>query len=263
MSGRPALLISYAYLTSWRRRPTWSAYRDWVLDSGAYTAWTKGTPVDLVQYIYICQELLAVDPTLTEIFALDVIGDWRGTRRNTELMWAAGIPAIPTYHPEEPEDVLIGYARDYPKIALGGVVGQPKAWKAAWVGQCFARVWPKKIHGLGMMSEELLAAYPFHSVDASNWEQGPCSFGYWQAFDREHLRVRQEGRYVGGINLCAEVDWYLRLEERMKAQWNAQRVALGWESISTIRLATTGGGGKRVGMILDPAVTYSAGTRYP
>ena len=118
----PALLVSYVYLKPFLKNRERYYYRDWVMDSGAYSAHNSGTKIELAAYIDACHGLLATDPTLTEVFALDVIGDYRASAANVAAMWDAGIPAIPTYHYGEPEGVLIDLAAGYPKIAVGGVV---------------------------------------------------------------------------------------------------------------------------------------------
>ena len=89
----------------------------------------SGATIKLQEYIDTCKRLMAEDPTLTEIFALDVIGDWRASLKNVEEMWRQGIEAILAFHPGEPEAALKGIAKDYPKIALGGVVGWVKKKK--------------------------------------------------------------------------------------------------------------------------------------
>ena len=208
----PALLVSYVYLNVFLRKKHGFQYRDWSMDSGAYSAHNSGKVVELAGYIDTCKRLTAEDEKLVEVFALDVIGDWRAGLRNTETMWSQGVEAIPTYHPGEPESLLVGLARDYPKIALGGVVGWPKAKKEAFVGQCFARVWPCKIHGLGMTGEDLLMRYPFHSVDASNWETAACCFGNWATYGKMSIRGSRQ-------DLRVEVDHYLRLEKRVRSRW--------------------------------------------
>ncbi len=45
------------------------------MDSGAYSAWNSGEVIDLADYENKCHQLLAQDPTLKEIIALDVIND--------------------------------------------------------------------------------------------------------------------------------------------------------------------------------------------
>jgi hypothetical protein len=210
----PALLVSYVYLQGFLQAREGYRYRSWVMDSGAFSAAHSGNPIDLAQYIATCQELLATDPSLVETYSLDVLGDWRATRRNTERMWKAGVAAIPCFHYGEPEDALVGMARDYPKIAIGGAVGvRPKA-KRAWASQCFARVWPKPVHGFGFGAAWAVMDLPFHSVDASNWEAGPCRFGTWKTFgDMSNRGGRQD--------LRAEVAWHLQLEARARQKWAA------------------------------------------
>ena len=191
---RPALLVSYFYLKTWNDIRATVRYRDWVLDSGAFSAWNTHARIDLGRYTQDAKRLKATDPTLLEIFSLDVIGDWRASARNCETMWSVGVKAIPTFHGGEPWDVLTALARDYPKIALGGVVGWKGETKFAWVGQCFARIWnpdrPVPVHGFGMTSKKMLLRYPLHSVDASTWEIGPWAYGKWASFNGQQLTRR-------------------------------------------------------------------------
>jgi hypothetical protein len=237
-NNAPALLVSYVYLPPFLKNRAKYHYRDWVLDSGAFSAYASGTPIDLQKYIEQCQELLATDPKLVEVFSLDVIGDWRASLKNTEKMWAQGVPAIPAYHAKgEPWDVLLALARDYPKIALGGAVGLIASFKNKWAQQCFRRVWPKKIHGFGFGSEKSLMLLPWHSVDATNWEAGPCRFGRWNAFGKMSVRGSQQ-------NLRSEVLFYLDLEARARGRWRKEMAQLEALDAPTVRLATNPGRSK-------------------
>jgi hypothetical protein len=213
-----ALLVSYAYIHNFK--PSQRAkyvYRDWVLDSGAFTAHNAGRQIDLRQYIEDVRELRRTDPTLSEVFALDVIGNWRASLKNCEAMMAAGLDVIPAFHPGEPWDALKVMARDYDKIAIGGVVGWPARRKQEWVGQVFARAWPARIHGFGMSSENVLMQYPLHSCDATNWCIQPWAFGSWKSFGNTNLRGMH-----GHVNVRAEVDYYLRLERKVRGRWRKQ-----------------------------------------
>jgi hypothetical protein len=216
--GRPpALLVSYVYLKPFDKdRPKYH-FRDWAMDSGAYSAHNTGKVIDLNAFIAECQKRFATDPQLTEVFALDVIGDWKGSLKNTEAMWAAGVPAIPTYHQGEPWDVLRALARDYPKIGIGGMVGLHAKAKAAWVTECFRRAYPCKIHGLGIAGEKAVMGFPFHSTDATNWEIGPTRFGSWAAFGNAQLGLRG-----GEVNLRAQVELSLTLERAAQSRWAAE-----------------------------------------
>lgn len=211
----PALLVSYYYLKKFLEYQHKYCYRNWVMDSGAFTAFQAGVDVKLQPYIDCCKERIAADPTLVEVFALDVIGDWKASLRNAEEMWRQGVPAIPCFHYGEPWDVLRGLAKDYPKIAVGGCVGRGQ--KDKFLEQCFARVWPCKIHGFGFGSEKSILGVPLHSADATNWEMDPCARGKWRAFGNSKVSVRGSKQ-----NLRCEVLWYLELEEKARQQWKSE-----------------------------------------
>lgn len=224
--AKPALLISYYYLPAFIENQLRYAYRDWALDSGAFSAHMSGVAINLQDYIDCCKSLLELDPTLTEVFALDVIGDWKASLRNTEEMWKQGVPAIPCFHYGEPWSVLTGLAKDYSKIAIGGCVG--KRDKDEFAGQCFSRVWPKALHGFGFGAKESLLKLPWHSVDATNWETGPCAFGRWAAFGGT-LSVRGSSQ-----NLRAEVEYYLDLEQRAREHWKKEMVKIDYSPARSV-----------------------------
>jgi len=222
----PGLLVSFAYLKHFREARDQYPMRDWVLDSGAFTAWTKGKQVDLSEYIDTALELRAEDPLLTEVFALDVIGDHEGSLRNCEEMHRQGVNAIPCFHVDEPEEALIEMAAKYDKIALGGMVGFKS--KRAFAEQCFARVYPKRIHGFGVGAQSDIVSLPWHSVDASNWDIGPNRYGRWNRFGNLSIR--------GSKSMRSEVDHYLRVERTARQRWGREFASHGWTP-PTVRLA--------------------------
>lgn len=152
----------------------------WSLDSGAFSAWKSNKGISLKEYIDCCRDVDAY-----EIFGLDVINDYRATQRNLERIWAEGIRAIPTFHQGEPWDVLDWCCKHSEKIALSA------KGKGAnqWIQKCFARVWPKMIHGFAMASRKRLAMVPFDSVDASSWLYSPSKMGNWAGYSGTQQRV--------------------------------------------------------------------------
>jgi hypothetical protein len=230
----PSVLCSFVYLRKFREHQPHLRVRSWMLDSGAFSAWRTGTPIDLDVYIRSCQELLATDEKLTEVVALDVIGDWRASLRNAEKMWAAGVPAIPVYHAGEPEDVLRGLARDFPKIGIGVPVWYRPDGRRRFVQQCFTRIWPKPVHGFAVGTRDLVLSAPFHTTDCTSWETGPGSFGRWRSFGGKRLGVRG-----GDQDLRVELRWYRDLERLARHRWrrdmvvvNDQLRAAGWRGVS-------------------------------
>ena len=218
----PALLVSYFYLAPFEKNRHRFRFRDWALDSGAFSAHNSGATIDLGAFADAALRLLAEDPLLAEVYSLDVIGDWRASLRNTEELWRRGVPAIPTFHFGEPEDVLLSLARDYPKVAIGGAVGLELRKKRRFAEQCFARVWPKKLHGFGYGSKRDIMDLPWHSVDATNWEMGPCAWGVWRSLGVVSVRGSTQ-------NLRAEVEWYLDLERKARRKWAAAWAKFGEE----------------------------------
>ncbi len=229
----PALLVSFFYLALWEKLQATVHFRDWVMDSGAFSAHASGDPIDLDEYMDKCEELLTTDPSLTEVFALDVIGDHKASLRNTERMWERGIPAIPCYHVGEPEDALVEMAKTYPKIALGGAVGYRSNFKTEWATACFDRVWPKPIHGFGFGAKSCILALPWHSVDATNWESGPCRFGQWRRYGTMSVRGSAQ-------NLRPEVEHYLDIERQARRKWESRMAELDDENPMAVRLAIGG-----------------------
>lgn len=215
----PALLVSYVYLAGFLKHRHRYHYRDWVLDSGAFSAHNSGEVISLKEYIETCKRLMDEDDKLTEIFALDVIGNHKASMRNCEQMWKQGVPAIPCFHRGSPWPDLKALAQDYPKIALGGVALLRGAEKMRFAEQAFNLVWPAKIHGFGFGSESQVLGLPWHSVDATSWEIGPCRFGRWNHFGQMSVRGSQQ-------NLRAEVEWYLRLEQKAQFQWRREMAVL-------------------------------------
>ena len=149
----------------------------WFLDSGAFGAHNSGKPVVLDEYMAICK-----DTDAAEVAGLDVIGDPDGTRRNVEKMVESGINAIPTFHYGSDWCHLEWAVSFAPKIALGGVARMSTKKRTEWIKQCFARVYPKPMHGFGITNKGVLMDVPFHSVDASSWQLAPLRYGRWRGF---------------------------------------------------------------------------------
>ena len=212
----PSILTSFVYLDAFLRQRDQHEYhiRDWVLDSGAYSAHNSGKSIDLQEFIDTALRLLEEDPTLTEVFGLDVIGDWEATNKNVEEMWRQGVPAIPTYHIGEPEEYLLHIAKEYPKIALGGVARMPAGPRIEWARQCFHRVWPTRIHGFGFGGKKDMISLPWDSVDSASWEMKPGVFGIWHSYNNAPLKIRGTGQ-----DLRVEVEHFLELEHRARIRW--------------------------------------------
>lgn len=155
------------------------------LDSGAFSAWTLGTVVDLpgyCEYIKRNMDILRVEGGAVMASVLDAVGDPLGTYRNQLHMEHLGVRPLPCFHKGEDERYLEWYIQNYEYITIGGMVGSSVEQLRIWLD----RIWDRylaphgkpllKVHGFGMTSVELMEMYPWYSVDSSSWIQS-AAFG--------------------------------------------------------------------------------------
>ena len=58
----PALLVSYVYLKHFEKHRAGFHFRDWCMDSGAFSAHNSGKVIDLSAYTQECAQRFATDP---------------------------------------------------------------------------------------------------------------------------------------------------------------------------------------------------------
>ena len=229
------ILVAYPFLKGFLKFRHRFKIDKWMLDSGAFSAFNSGVTINLDEYIATCQSVDA-----DEVVALDAIGDYKQGIKNTEKMWAAGVPAIPVYHPGEPWSVLkwacdgadkigIGSGRDLSK-KVGNVRGAAGAQK--YIEQVFARAWPKKIHGFALTRHSVCCKFPFHSVDSTTWILNPQGFGHWP--QRANRPVSQVYLGTRQIKSCASsVDAFLHRQAYYRHLWRKEMELLDKCSVQT------------------------------
>ena len=164
------------------------------LDSGAYSAFTRGVEIDLDAYI----EFVKKWENEIEVYAgLDVIGDHKKTLENIQYMESKGLKPLPTFHHGEPFDFLEFLCKNYKYIAIGGMaqLGRSRPKFKKWLDQCWVimkKYFPIKVHGFALTSQWVLEQYPFYSVDSTsaimgggmgriiNFQNGKLEHSDWQ-----------------------------------------------------------------------------------
>lgn len=168
------ILISYyMFRTSYSKLKEKINSYDVFVDSGAFSAWSRKTTVDLYAYMDFVREYKL------KIYAgLDVIYNPVKTRKNFEIMLEEGLYPIPAFH--YGTDIKeLKYYKQFPYIALGGLVPLANQRKklVQWLDYCFSFLMSDikkglKVHAFGVLSLDLLMRYPFYSVDGTSWNIG-------------------------------------------------------------------------------------------
>jgi hypothetical protein len=210
------LLVSFYYIDHYRDRSRIMPRHPLrMLDSGAYSAWNSGKAIDIEALIAETK-----NDWWTESVSLDVVGDPDAGMKNAIYMKSRGSPAYPVFHVGDPWEHLDEYKRQFPKVGLSCRFGETEKESYRFLETSFSRAWPHKFHSFGWVDERMLMRFPFHSVDTASWNNGPGRFGRWNAFGGK-MPIWKAHSFI------AEVEWYLRLQERLKSRWRKTLSILG------------------------------------
>jgi hypothetical protein len=150
--------------------------QSFVLDNGAFTAWTQGGSVDVPGYIAWCEEW-HLHPGFDWALIPDVIdGD---EQDNDALLdqWPAHIAGVPVWHMHEGLDRLRRLSERWRTVALGSsgqyrTPGTQAWWRRmtdAMAVVCDEHGRPRcKLHGLRMLDPDIFRHVPLSSADSTN-----------------------------------------------------------------------------------------------
>ena len=170
-------------------------------DSGAFSAFTQGTPIRMPEYVAWCKQW---GPSLCWYAALDVIGDPRATLTNWRAMRDRhSLHAVPTLHVgTDPRwmDHYVAEGCDF--FGLGGMVGRALQ-SLPWVVKVFQyakRHHPHvRFHIWGVTNRKFLDNIPAYSADSSGILGAPYRFALLRLFDpvtAKHITLDMDKRRV-------------------------------------------------------------------
>jgi len=225
------LLVAYPYVSPhlYRILRDFGAVSgvNWLLDSGAFTAWKSGQPVKLDDY---CAFLRDLPVTPWRYFALDVVGDGDATLRNYETMLERGFKPVPVFTRGERLEVLERYYATSDLVAIGGLVSKVNPCRP-YIKYLHQHLRGRRCHLLGFSSMDWLKYLKPYSCDSSSWESAR-RYGRVQVY-MGHGRMVDLGRsdirkHLGDGDVAARVRMLgFDLAELMRpAAWN------GGESLS-------------------------------
>jgi hypothetical protein len=132
-----------------------------LLDSGAFSEFTRGKKVELEAYL----DWVSMFPKTVNFAGLDDIsGDWRRSLKNYER---GGFPTFHDTDPPELLDDLIEIARERGNW-LGIGLKPPRQKKGEFLQTTLDRI-PKEIHVHGWALRAYRKTHCFGSVDSTNW----------------------------------------------------------------------------------------------
>jgi hypothetical protein len=179
-------------------------YGDFMLDSGAFTFMqNKGVREDWDGYIERYADFINRNK-VEKFFELDidsVVGYDKVKEFRKKLERLTNRQCIPVWHSTRGKDEFIESAKNYPYVALGGIVGGEWKKDAEKYLPWFinkAHEYGAKIHGLGYTKLNQLLRYHFDSVDSTAWTAGN-RFGYVYKFNgrtMEKINVPEGHRII-------------------------------------------------------------------
>lgn len=203
------LLFSYAFIKNPKKLV--SLLGDFkperiILDSGAFSVWTKGGAVNLENYARFCVQFRDMLPKEIElnVVNLDVLpGKWgfvptqEQIAESAEKGWqnmlyleSKGLKVIHVFHQHEDFSILekLRQHSDYIGISPANDVSMRE--KLDWLNRVFLSIKGEtKTHGFAVTSDKQLLGYPFYSVDSSSWVI-PARFGRVAIFtDRGQIKT--------------------------------------------------------------------------
>ena len=145
-----------------------------VLDSGAFTAWKSGNPIELDDYCTFLEKL-PIKPW--RYFTLDVIGDPDKTAVNFEKMLQRGFNPIPIYQPGEDIKAFDYFYSKSDVVAIGGINGFRGKKRKGYIHGAMKVANGRKVHLLGFTNMDYIKLYKPYMCDSSTWENG-ARYGY-------------------------------------------------------------------------------------
>ena len=163
-----------------------SGIREMMLDSGAFTAWSKGNKVELPDLIATYQEVMRRIPSSVQtwLINLDVIPGSPGVTAGEEEIAQAiktsdenfkvltrefGNIVLPVFHQSESEGRMFEVAAMADYICVSPRNDLPEKARLTWSNHVHRKLPGKKTHGLAATGETMLRQVPWYSVDSASW----------------------------------------------------------------------------------------------
>lgn len=171
------ILESFVYVDEWTTSLI-PAFKSFLLDSGAFTFMQEATETPNWEgYVTRYAEYINQNK-IDHFFELDIdviVGLKKVEALRKMLERLTGKQPIPVWHKDRGQDYFTGMVKDYPYVALGGIVTNEFKRNEQKFFPWFinkAHENGAKIHGLGYTNLTGITKYKFDSVDSTSWLYG-------------------------------------------------------------------------------------------
>lgn len=171
------ILLSYHYFPEVERvQQLAKAGANIILDSGAYSAFYSGQPIDIDAYADYCKQC---EPYVERYFSLDAIGDISQSREQHAYLKSRGLDPVPVWQSHDHTfDGLQEFVCDEPFVAIGGLAIQEfsgsKFYNEKRIASFMRRVYDiapeTKIHLLGYGKPKWVPRFKPYSIDNASAE---------------------------------------------------------------------------------------------
>lgn len=256
--GVENVLVSYAFFKSaYKTREMFGDYnpKNLILDSGAFSVWSKGDEIDIDAYVMFCKDMIKLFPqTNCYCVNLDVIPGKFGERptqeqvensasdgwKNMEYLESQGLKVIPVFHQHEDLKWLYKIIEHTDYIGVSPANDCSMDEKLNWQNEVYSILvkQPKlvKTHGFAVTSTKQLFRYPLFSADSSSWTS-PSRFGTIPVVTdelemkvikyKDKASVLKYWEYIKdwGIEKLASDDWSHRIRLSIKSYLLLNKIA--------------------------------------
>jgi hypothetical protein len=143
------------------------------LDSGAFSAYRQNIEIHIDDYIAFVHEN---KKHLVSYVNLDVINDGERSLQNYHIMRSNSLDPVPVWHTQTSLRYLLDYLKHTDYIGIGAIANMNNSKRLKYLDDLFSNYLTDdngmpiaKFHGFGLGSREIIARYPWYSVDSTTW----------------------------------------------------------------------------------------------
>lgn len=183
-----------------------------LLDSGAYTAWTRNEEIKIDELIFFIKQNLNFFWNYVELDVkpnsnTSIEKSIQLTKQNQKIMEDSGLNPLPVYHLNtERLDYLEELLEKYEYVFIGGMAGEGITGDKI-LNLCdnlfnVNKNYKRKLHALGQTGFTLLIKYPWYSCDSVSWKHGGISNLCYYFKDKLNLQISSTSIDKDALDLC-------------------------------------------------------------